>query len=204
MRERISRILSATPDPMIVELGAHCGDDTIWLHSLCSGRPWYLVVEADRRHIAALEDRVQPMRIPVICVAIAAYTGFATLHLSDNDPGTIPASSSIRRPKLHLEHWPWCRFDRDVEVPCVTLDDLLADWLKGDRKIDLLWADIQGAERDMVEGGRQTLARTRWLYMEAYECEMYEGQAVRSELLAMLPDFQLVMQDTENVLLEHR
>ena len=199
MRERIADILRTIPDPTVIELGAHRGNDTVWLRSLCSGAPKYLAVEADPRHYPLLR---QIWGFQMVEAAIASYTGMITLHLSDNDVGVVPASSSIRQPLLHQEHWPWCRFDQTIEVPCITLDKLAGRELPIG-PIHLLWADIQGAERDMIEGGRKTLARTHWLYMEAYECEMYEGQAVRSELLAMLPGFQLVMQDAENVLLEH-
>jgi FkbM family methyltransferase len=34
-------------------------------------------------------------------------------------------------------------------------------------RIDLLWVDIQGAERDMIAGGRHALSRTRYMMIEA-------------------------------------
>src|SRR3990172_1833773 len=126
VRERIADILRTIPDPTVIELGAHRGDDTVWLRGLCSGAPQYLAVEADPRHISYLRQRVSSLWVQVIEAAIASHPGTITLHLSDaENVNVIPASSSIRRPKLHLEHWPWCRFLRDVEVDCITLDDLV-------------------------------------------------------------------------------
>ena len=58
--------------------------------------------------------------------------------------------------------------------------------------VDFIWADVQGAEADLVLGGRETLKRTRFFYTEYSNRELYEGQADLGQLLAMLPDFELV------------
>jgi 2-O-methyltransferase len=73
--------------------------------------------------------------------------------------------------------------------------------------VDLIWCDIQGAERNMIAGGRQTLARTSWLLTECYSIEMYEGQATRDELLHLLgSQWALVAEwpENANLLLRNR
>ena len=50
---------------------------------------------------------------------------------------------------------------------------------------------MQGAEGDMIAGGQATLARTRYLYTEYSNEEIYEGEPTLETLLAMLPNFQL-------------
>jgi hypothetical protein len=52
--------------------------------------------------------------------------------------------------------------------------------------VDFIWADLQGAEGDMVLGGTQTLRQTRWLFTETYHVEMYEGQLTTDQLCAVL------------------
>ena len=69
--------------------------------------------------------------------------------------------------------------------------------------VDFVWADIQGAEADMIRGGRATLARTRYLFTEYADEELYEGQATLSEILALLPGWRLVELWEEDVLLEN-
>jgi hypothetical protein len=71
-------------------------------------------------------------------------------------------------------------------------------------KIDLLFVDIQGAEREMVLGGTEILKKTNWIFIESYTNEMYEGQIVREDLLKMLPDFELVGEFTDSNILLHR
>ncbi len=69
--------------------------------------------------------------------------------------------------------------------------------------VDFIWADTQGAEADLIEGGRETLRRTRYFYTEYYECEMYEGQKPLRELLKMLPDFTVVARYDNDILLRN-
>ncbi len=84
-------------------------------------------------------------------------------------------------------------------VHVYTLDAIFErEWLT---KIDLLWVDIQGAERDMIAGGAKALSHTRYMFMEAETTELYEGQAMRGELLAMLPGWTLLGEFEANVLL---
>ncbi len=70
--------------------------------------------------------------------------------------------------------------------------------------VDLLWVDIQGAERDMIAGGQRTLKNTRYLFIEAEEQQFYEGQAVRPELLAMLPGWEVIGEFDYNLLLRNQ
>jgi hypothetical protein len=70
--------------------------------------------------------------------------------------------------------------------------------------VDFNWADIQGAEGEMVRGGHDLLRRTRYLFTEYSDEELYEGQATLDELLALLPDYRVVELWPDDVLLENR
>lgn len=198
IRERVAEIVSSVTNPVILELGAQHGSDTRWLRGLCRGPTTYVAVEPDERHVQNLR---QVQGISLALVAIADHVGRIPFHLAEH-PTELPASSSIRRPTGHLRASPLVTFPRSVSVPCETLDSL-ARWF-GLRHVDLIWADIQGAEKDMVLGGRETLARTDWLFVESYEEEMYEGQAVRSEFLAMLSDWEVIQSEHEDILLRRK
>jgi hypothetical protein len=69
--------------------------------------------------------------------------------------------------------------------------------------IDFIWADVQGAEGDLVRGGNEALRRTRFLYTEFNDDELYEGQATLRDLLGMLPDFEIVRRYDDDVLLRN-
>ena len=102
-------------------------------------------------------------------------------------------------PKYKLVDSNYLNFN---EVDLITLDSFCEG--RGIERIDFIWADIQGAEGDMVRGGRQTLARTRYLYTEYSDEELYENQATLKEILELLPDFRVIELWTDDVLLENQ
>jgi hypothetical protein len=63
--------------------------------------------------------------------------------------------------------------------------------------------DVQGAERDVLSGGKRTLERTRFLYTEYGEREMYEGQYTFKQLVNALPEFEVVTRYPADVLLRN-
>ena len=76
-------------------------------------------------------------------------------------------------------------------VPCYTLDALFeAEWLS---KIDLLYTDLQGSEREMIRGGEAALKHTHFCFMEVERVELYERQALREELVSMMDERDFVI-----------
>ena len=76
---------------------------------------------------------------------------------------------------------------------------------QGIAQVDLIWMDVQGAEADVFRGGRETLAKTRFIYTEYGETELYQGQLPFRQLLAEVPDFKVLARYPTDVLLyNHR
>src|SRR5579862_530596 len=195
----IRQILKPLRSPTIVELGAHCGEDEKWIAPACADPPKYVMVEADVRNAQVIIDQMEGWNRRVIVGAVAAANGLVYFHVSDNAIGQGRGSGSIRKPTGHLVHMPWCTFPFSTVVPSYTLDEIFRrEWLT---QIDLLWVDIQGAERDMISGGQAALSKTRYLFMEAENIEFYEGQALRPELIAMLPGWTVMQEFECNILM---
>ena len=196
-RKAVSALIKR--DSIIVELGAHKGEDSAWMSKL---KPLVQVcVEPDPDNFKEMYKVLFDVPSRAIWGAITAEdNGHVDFFACDNATGQDRASGSIRRPTGHLKHFEWCKFERVVKVPAFTLDTIAKDL----PRIDLLWVDIQGAERDMIAGGREALAKTHHIFIEAEEVEMYEGQALRPELLAMLPDFEVMETFDYNLLLRRR
>lgn len=177
---------------VFLELGAHQGTDTEWLARI----PDVTVhaFEPDPRNHPAAGHNVIVNR-----VAISDRDGRQPFILSTQGWGREwTYSSSLKQPKNHLIHYP-VTFGEAVEVDTVCLDSYCRQHVPG--VVDFIWADIQGAEGEMVRGGLETLARTRYLYTEYSDGELYEGQATLPELLALLPGFRVREVWAENVLL---
>lgn len=200
---------------LIVEVGSNAGQDTArMLDVFPSAR--VLCFEPDSRAARAWRENVSNQRATLFEIAISDFSGTVVFHESDGIPPSVNPeefpegwhlSGSILPPKDHTEVHTWSRFDHKVEVPCQTLDAALKRELSeetSDFPIGLVWADVQGAEEQLVRGASQTLARTRFLYTEFGTRELYEGQVSLRGLLRLLPDFRVKTIWTNDVLLENR
>ena len=198
----IKTALAGTVNPIIIELGALFGEEYAWMEKEFNPLGKYLAVEADPRNCALFRQRLPTLNL--IEGAVAAKTGPVEFHQCDNDKDQAFGSGSIRAPKKHLEFFPWCRFDKTVTVQGYSLDDIYSNFISLTERVDLLWVDLQGAERDMIAGGTWALSRTRFMMIEAEEHEFYEGQALKPELISMLPDWEVLEDFGFNLLLRRK
>ncbi len=200
-KDAIRGIISGWNNPVIVELGAHLGEEAEWIMPLVNN-PRYVMVEPDEQNCARLRRLVRnsPHSVSMISAAISDYNAVdGDFYPAENHKSMNRASGSIHKPTGHLDCFPEVSFSFK-KVQYYTLNAIAIK--EGLDHIDLLWCDIQGAERDMIEGGRSTLAKTHYMMIEAEpEVELYEGQALKPELLAMLPDWKVLQDFGYNVLL---
>jgi FkbM family methyltransferase len=195
------RIAPTVNEPLVVEIGVCFGDDSMKMLSNANGKLKWVGFEADPRNAKFLQDN----GFPVIQKAVSDEDGRARFHLSGGwTPGLEGIklhsdSSSLQAPSQHLNEYPWCKFDEVVEVETVRLDSVMPLV-----KVDLMWVDVQGAQRKVIAGGQRTLNNTRYLYIECHPTPMYEGEPTFEELCALLPDFELVARWPADLLFRHR
>jgi len=201
------RRLVARDDPVVLELGCNDGGDTARFLEEFPGITIHCF-EPDPRPVQRFS--IKDSRCYLHRSAIGENDGSVLFHMSGGSPSNEAQrawdrSSSIRPPTAHLEIHPWCTFDQKMIVPVRSLDSWYSEYLSPS-EIDFIWADIQGAEGDLISGGRQTLCNhTRYLYTECYEIPMYEGQATRQQILQQLPEFECIgIYEGYNILLKNR
>jgi FkbM family methyltransferase len=163
------RDLLGTDAPVILDIGANDGTHTKTFLKLFPKAIIY-AFEPDPRAVARFRANINigDPRVKLFEGAIGDQDGEAEFHVSSGfPPGTTPEhkvkfplgwdlSGSLRAPKKHKEIWPWCKFESTIKVPVLRLDTW-ADF-NDVRKIDFIWADTQGAEGDLITGGKMTLA----------------------------------------------
>ena len=194
-------------DPVIVEVGANSGQTTVELLRAMPGAIIF-AFEPDPRAIAKFRRAITSPRVRLFECALGAVNGDITFHQSSGGEDTPEyrngwdQSGSIRRPNTHLQVWPWVKFEKQIKVPIMTLDS----WSEQFKifAADFIWADVQGAESDLVEGGAQFLRSARYLYTEYSNDEWYEGQVTLAGLLAKLADFDLVTRYPMDALLKNK
>jgi 2-O-methyltransferase len=191
-------------NPIILEIGANCGQTTI---DFVQHFPNAIIhcFEPDPRAIKKFKRLVNHPNVFLHEIAIGNSNGTITFHQSAGgeaiDPEGWDHSGSIRAPKAHLEMFPWVRFDNKIEVPIMRLDD----WANqhGIDQVDFIWADVQGAEGDMINGAFETLKKTRFIYTEYYNNECYDGQIALTDIYALLNQFLIIAKYENDVLLEN-
>lgn len=195
-------------DPTILEIGCNDGTHTLWFLEIFR-TPRVYCFEPDPRAITRFRKNVgQRPNIQLFKIALSDHNGEVEFYQSDgrlnkDQPQGMSrgwdASGSIRRPKEHLVVYPWVTFKGKVTVATSTLDAWSENY--GIGAVDLIWMDVQGAEIDVFRGGKQTLAKTRFIYTEYDDRELYEGQFNLKQLIRYLKRFDVVVRYPTDVLL---
>lgn len=208
-------ILSSLLDPAsrltIIECGAHDGSDS---YSLRRTFPHASIFsfEPDPRNIAKIRERGIDRVVDLNAAAVGDRDGTAPFHLSSaNMSKDCPAwirspewsgSSSLKQPVEHLERHPWCEFNQTLDVPILKLDTFQT--VKGLANLDLIWADVQGAEDLLIAGAQKALASCSYFYTEYGETQEYAGQLGLAQIMTRLPGiWEVVRQFPYDVLLRN-
>jgi FkbM family methyltransferase len=112
-------------------------------------------------------------------VALGNRVGTATMNLSP----THSMSSSLLKPKQHLELHPDVIFDGTEEVAIDMLDNFD---LRGANFINM---DVQGYELEVLKGGSKSLENIDYVYCEVNRDEVYEGNAFIEEIDEYLSNY---------------
>lgn len=122
------------------------------------------------------------MEFKLYNVALGNNRGRIDLHTNTNNAGM---SSSILKPKEHLNSHPWCTFAGKETVEMNILDDYIYDTLD----CNLLNIDVQGYELEVFKGGSKTLDHIDYINSEVNVKELYENNALMEQLDEYLSDF---------------
>ena len=156
----------------IVHIGAHYGEEI--QEYVDNGIQKITVFEPLSKNFDVLSKRLQNVNADIegYQVALGSKKGTATKFLSSNDA----QSSSILKPKQHLELHPDVYFDGTEEVEVSLLDE----YDIGDS--NFINIDVQGYELEVFKGGKKTLENIDYVYCEVNRDEVYEGAPMVEEL----------------------
>lgn len=204
-KEKIVTLITEGKDkfyiPLVLEVGSYDGKDSRELANILDRESIFYCFEADKRSqdIFHKLNYQASKHLNLIEFAVGNIDGAIDFHLSDSDTrrhdhnkDSWSASSSIKKPKTHLELFKDVDFKRTVRVPCIKLDS----WFRIanlNMIVDFIWVDINGAEEDFILGGLKTLNEsTRYLYIEFSDKELYEGQITKDQISKLLPNFEIL------------
>lgn len=172
-------------EAVFFEVGTHDGYHTNMINNVIKkyhSSYRYFAFEPDRRSHGDFQNyaRNHLSNINFSFSAIGAQIGQMEFHLSDGyetrDGHTkqrFNGSSSIKRPKHVLTAWPDMKFT-PIIVDVTTIEEVCKT--NNIDHIDFIWADVQGAEEDLIRGFRSMKPRIHYLYTEYCDGELYENE----------------------------
>jgi len=194
--------------PILVNIGAERGDGETT--DFCTLAPHGKVfsIEADPRTYAMLEKRKEQFsNLQTFHIAIGDKNEVVPFYLSGgpnpaepSHPWTSASNLFSRERDRSGQHYPWMTYEQ-VDIQGRTFDS----WAEENEidHIDFLWVDIEGATHLLIEGGRKTLDNTKWFYTEAFDWQRYDGEGLKPQIISMLPNFQVVADYGNDILLKH-
>lgn len=199
-----------TSRPLIIEVGAHYGEDSMKFLKYFRDARLYCF-EPDPRNIFVFKKHIEDERVTLIEAAVSDSNSqnvdFYQCYLADFDADKMlkkyhwiseddyiglnlnrSGASSLKRGH------PAVADAEVIKVDTVRLDT----WARqqGISHIDMLWIDVQGAERQVIEGAEGILRNVDYIWIEYGETE-YEGGMTRQETIDLLGDsFEVFKENT--------
>jgi len=174
--------------PVILDIGCYDGKDSKQLADIFNCEVHCFEPDPLSQELF-LQNHMNDRRLKLYGCALSDIDGEVVLNQSNH-----PQSNSIMEPFKHIDVFPGIKFDENITVECKRLDSWWDQVLHGE-VIDFIWADVNGAEEKLINGGQKALAKTRYLYSECAAKERYKRQPHFSFLDKALPDFKKLLMD---------
>ena len=167
----------------IIHIGAHRGQEIS--DYIDGGIQDIILFEPLSTNFDILEQNVADMNANISGhqVALGNEEKKVTMYLSNNEQ----MSSSILKPKKHIQNHPTVLFEGTEEVDMMRLDS----YSNETEKFNFINMDVQGYELEVLKGGSETLKHVDYVYCEVNRDEVYENNAYIEELDEYLSNYDM-------------
>jgi len=185
-------------DPLIIEIGAHFGEDTLRLLETFPNAEIHCF-EPDSRNHAVFEKLVNNDRIKLYNCALSDKQGKAKFFRSYSDEkiDNIPEKydfiplNEYKEGKLHGSGASSLKrgYPKTLSESYYVKTERFDIWHSQNNigGIDFVWIDVQGAERDVIKGMGVCIKHISYIWMEYGETE-YIDAMTRKESINLLED----------------
>lgn len=175
----IARLLG--PSPVVVDCGAHTGEDTIEMSALWPSGIIHAFEPVNRLFGELKSAARERKNVRCYNLAIADQTGSSAMFVSS---GGSSASSSLLEPEDHLISHPDVSFSEREVVEVTTF----AAWARAEAvtRVDLFWLDMQGGELPALKASEDLVRSATVIHTEVSMRQTYRGAALYPEVRAWL------------------
>jgi FkbM family methyltransferase len=182
---------------IVVEAGSWDGSDTAFFAQHLSEGKVYSFEPFPEFYYQTARRLAGQSNLQLSYQALAEKTQEYTLYISEMN-GKSWCSNSILKPKVHKDIHPHIKFEKEIPVFGINLDDFLEQ--NKINRIDFMWLDIQGAEPSVLKAAPKTLSRTKYIYTEVSLMELYEGVLLYKDFKKFMETqgFEVIHEDLPN------
>mgnify|MGYP001564867676 CR=1 FL=1 len=128
--------------------------------------------------------------VELIKKAVNSKTGtfnlFASSGKAEGNPNEYEGCSSLLEPNEVVKNFPFLKFNNEL-VECITIDDFCKE--KNITSIDFIFADIQGAELEMIKGAVEMLPKIKFMFLEKSDnVVLYKNQPLTNDLIDFMKE----------------
>jgi len=167
----------------VIHVGGHVGEEA--MEYKMKDIENIIIFEPQKHCFDQLVARVNQVELPAKLVNKALGNRVGRAEIISDPTGLC---GSILKPKIHLQLSPDTFFTETHDVEISTLDDEIPE----DHTYNFLNMDTQGYELEVLKGGTKTLEGINYIYTEVNQAEVYENNAMISDLDEYLVDFSRV------------
>jgi FkbM family methyltransferase len=185
-------------NPLIIEVGANDGTTTIeFIRSFKEAK--IICFEPDARAIIEFKKNRLPPNVELFTCALSDEKGATDLYQSSKRDKIWTYSSSISKPLLHKYIYPEIYFNNSSRVETETLQNFALE--RGISRIDLLWLDTQGSERNILLGaGEDLIQNIDFIYLEYSLFRLYSGSTNLRNISKLLKNHYILALHQNDVL----
>ena len=177
---KMQRLLAYHNIDLVFDVGANIGQYAKLLRELgYSGR----IVSFEPLSSAYSQLKAVSKKEPLWEIAPQTAIGNQEGEITINIAGNSQSSSALPMLDAHLESAPESAYSGSETVKLSRLDTLAKDYIKSETKSIFLKIDVQGLEKQVIEGATAILPLVKGIKLELSLVPLYEGQVLFQEMI---------------------
>jgi FkbM family methyltransferase len=154
----------------------------------------YFAFEPDSRNYNKIINNpnfpISKSGVELVKKALHSKTGefnlFTSSGKAEGNPNEYDCCSSLLEPNEVTKLYPFLKFDNEM-VNCITIDDICKK--RNIEHIDFIYADIQGAEVEMIKGAKEMMSKVKFMFLEKSDKHrLYGNQPLTDELINVMKE----------------
>ena len=180
---KMQRLLAYHNIDLVFDVGANIGQYAKLLRELgYSGR----IVSFEPLSSAYSQLKAVSEKDPLWEIAPQTAIGNQEGEIIINIAGNSQSSSALPMLDAHLESAPESAYSGSETVKLSRLDTLAKDYIKSETKSIFLKIDVQGLEKQVIEGATAILPLVKGIKLELSLVPLYEGQVLFKEMIDII------------------